>query len=136
MEGKNIKSIYNSIYKSPWDAFIYLILYIIIPVSQVIEYICVSDPGRFTCIVLLLLSILYDCYTRFNSDMSKAERRVIFAIGVVAVVLGIISIMLHSIVSSNKALPSWVYLLYIPIVYPLIVCVWELVEHVRRAMNI
>ena len=131
-----MKSSYNSIYKSSLDALLYLFLYIVIPVSQIIPSVLSSDSNRFGCVILLLFSILYDCYTRYHGDMSRSERCVIFIIGIITVVLLIISLVLHQIVLSEKELFDWVYFLYTPIVLPIIICVKELTEHVRKEMNI
>ena len=75
----------KSIYKSFWDALFYLILYIIIPVNQAYVYVVNSDSGRFACIFFLLASILYDCYTRINENMSKNKIKIVKIIGIIAV---------------------------------------------------
>lgn len=65
----------NNIYKSILDAGVYLILYIVIPISQVIAYVINGDKGSILCILLLLLSILYDCYARAdNSGKNKKNK--------------------------------------------------------------
>lgn len=132
----NIKSVYNSIFRSAWDALIYLFLYIIVPLWQAITYIINLDKSRFVCIIILLSSILYDCYTRFNDDMSKNERKMIFCIGSISFILIILSLSFHLCILNNIYIHSWVYILYIPFLLPFVVCVWELCNHIRRVMAI
>lgn len=136
LEGNTIKRECYGMYKGSLDALLYLALYIIIPASQVIEYIISNNSERFWCIILLLASILYDCYSRFHPDMLRTERIVLWVIGMIAVFEGIVSIVLHYVIRSNLQLPIWVYYLYTPMIFPLIVCLWRLLQLSKQEFEI
>lgn len=112
-----------------------MVLYIVIPISQFIAYIINGDDGRFWCVLLLLLSILYDCYTRFN-DATQIGKRKIISIGVSTFFMIIITVVLSTFVNNGLVIESWAYFLYLPIMITISVNVWDFIGRVRMLMAI
>lgn len=125
----------NNIYKSIIDAGIYSVLYIVIPISQFIAYIINGDKGRFWCVFLLLVSILYDCYTRFD-DATKIGKKKILSIGISTFIMIIITIVLSIFVSNDLTIDSWAYLLYLPILITVCVNVWDFIGRLRMLIEV
>ena len=70
-----MRTLHDNIFKSLLDGLLYLILYIIIPTTQCVIYTIKDDDGFFFAAFLLLSSILYDCYTRYSSDMDDLQKK-------------------------------------------------------------
>lgn len=115
----------NNIYKSLWDAGIYLVLYIIIPVTQYYLYITNQSAESFTCAILLSVSILYDCYTRFDAQKKVAKRKIL-AIGVACFITLCIMIVLHMLAKEGINFNGRFYFFLAPLIVPVCVNIWDL----------
>lgn len=114
----------KNIYKSTLDASLYFLLYIVAPAGQAVGYYIRRDnTSYFICIFLLLFSILYDCYTRYNSSLSKIDRCKIVVIGLAVFMMLAVSIILVMLIYCGIAISDWTCLLYLPFVVPTIICV-------------
>lgn len=125
----------NNIFKDLWDASLYQILYIIIPIIQFGICVTKGGDGRFTCVILMMAGILYDCYTRFNGVTIVGKRKIIL-IGIPAAIMLTETVSIYIFESNGISEETWAYFLYVPMIIPIIITWWDLVNKIRTLTSV
>lgn len=103
------------LFKGVFDAACYLVAYYGLPLYSVIEGINRSDGVIFFTALSCCISVLYDCYSRYDKSCSRSKVKKLYAIGIPHLFLAIYalySIQCYLNQDYDLALRfSWVYIL-------------------------
>ena len=112
----------ENLFKSGIDGFMYLSLYFVIPISELIAYLIVDPTMFFSTMFLLLVSLAYDSYTRYDSEFkyAKKNKKVKF-IGILSLSLLLLTAGCWIVELNGVLIPLYIRLIYlIFLFYPLI----------------
>lgn len=125
----------GNLFKSPIDGIGYWVLYFCVPVAQCISYLII-DPSLFWFSVLLMVaSLFYDCYTRYNGDDSKSKRSKIVCVGVISFLLLIFSFFILIVRSNGVAVSPNFRFVYLILVIPFGIATSDLVNCIAKSLN-
>lgn len=114
----------NNIFKSTLDSVFYFILYLFLPIIQVIVLLLNNDKTVLLLLLLTIFGILYDSYTRYNHEKGKCAKLSIYTIGITAFVMLLVTITFIIFELYNFNVSSALYLLYLPIVAIFCIVLW------------
>ena len=119
----------NNLFKSIIDSILYIIIYFAIPVSQLIRNIFDNTDVFWLTVFLLLLSLAYDCYTRYDTNIVNcgSKNLKIKIIGIVTVLLLVMTIFCISLLIGNVQIASWVRLCYLLLIIPFTIAIYDTV---------
>lgn len=113
------------IFKNPIDATAYFVLYILIPFSQGIVC-CAFTPNEAPLIILIcMLSMLYDCFMRYNTDMDKSAIDKLMIVGVSCVFVIAIAIVFSFLSIKQVDINGAIWLLCTPLAIPTFIAIWD-----------
>ena len=125
----------GNLFKSPIDGIGYWMLYFCVPVAQCISYLII-DPSLFWFSVLLMVaSLFYDCYTRYNSNDSKSKRSKIICVGVISFLLLVFSLFILIVRSNGIVISPSCRYVYLLLVIPFSIATIDVVNRIAKSLN-
>ena len=117
----------ENMFKSVLDAFLYLLLYFVVPLAQYIAYNILEDSSVWFVSLLMTGSLFYDSYTRYDGRKLKKFRVQMVIIGAVALVLTVYSCAVMIISATGVSVSSLARIPYIILVVPFCVALVDLI---------
>ena len=125
----------KNIFQSVLDGMIYVVLYLVIPVAQIIAHMIVDPSLVWFSSLLATSSLAYDSYTRFSYKSCGAKKRKIVTIGVVSFLLMLWSIAILMARANGVATNIFLFWPYLLLVVPLFIAVIDTIEIFANTVN-
>lgn len=127
-----MRTLHDNIFKSLLDGVLYILLYILIPTTQCIIYTIKDKTDFFFCAFLLLSGLLYDCYTRYTSDMNEWQKKKMKWNAVSSGTSWMLSVVIYMLRNAPFDMPNWIVFLYVPsVLIAAFIAIFDVFAHIQ-----
>lgn len=123
------------IFKGGVDCVLYLIILGIFPLIPCIFSVMDKNIDFCNAAALLIIGIMYDCYSRMRDDLDRKDRILIVSIFSSAVFLLLADIVMICLIKNNIVVPDWYLFFFLPVCIPLAISVVCAVLYGCRYIN-
>ena len=119
--------VYNNIYRGILDMVMYLLVYLVIPIAQVVISFVVMENYLHIGILCISLSAVYDASSRMNEE-ATIKKRFKLAMIIIGYIFILCTSFIFLLISANQIIIDIrFYFLYSFILLPIIVCLIDMI---------